>query len=484
VGVYGLVNAAAYLRTGASMLSPEPGAEAAQEQQGGARTLPPLHPYSPASPLAPTPGGPRAAAPTGGRGPSPSAPQPISPSVCSNGDSGSVGPAPSISLGGVPAAPSPVPRLSLEALRGGQAAEAEQVSLGGGAGGHLPDSPDGELPTVRLLAAAADQSPAQQQRLGENKPAVGAAAQRACQRPPCPVTFSLPADSPTGAACHQGALLCHAGGCMGFRPTRRTCGLSCVRGPAAGSAAPSFSFGMGAAAPHEEGGCGRGEQGAAGQQGPGAAAEEAGAAVPGSDELRRAPSGETVQQPHPFTAMLRHLRAPPHASPARPAAAPRPDSPQSPKDCTPLHLISASAGEPAAGSPGERCTAKAVSGAAKSEALPALAAPQRVARLGPLLTALCLPVLLAAVAASTPAPGQGSLTLWLDRRGMRSILSTPARSDLRLLWAAARDVAAFQSGGLGWCAGRGGVGGGAPRTLRAGSACSGGATPATPQPCC
>ena len=47
---------------------------------------------------------------------------------------------------------------------------------------------------------------------------------------------------------------------------------------------------------------------------------------------------------------------------------------------------------------------------------------------------------------ATPAPGQGSLTVWMDRRGMHRALSTPARNDLRVLWAAAREVAACKSG--------------------------------------
>jgi len=47
---------------------------------------------------------------------------------------------------------------------------------------------------------------------------------------------------------------------------------------------------------------------------------------------------------------------------------------------------------------------------------------------------------------ATPAPGHGSLTVWMDRRGMRSALSTPARNDLRVLWEAAREVSAFKSG--------------------------------------
>lgn len=65
----------------------------------------------------------------------------------------------------------------------------------------------------------------------------------------------------------------------------------------------------------------------------------------------------------------------------------------------------------------------------------------------------CVLCSLAYRAGVTPAPGQGSLTIWMDRRGMRSALSTPALNDLRMLWVAARDVTVYESG-EGGCSGR------------------------------
>lgn len=61
----------------------------------------------------------------------------------------------------------------------------------------------------------------------------------------------------------------------------------------------------------------------------------------------------------------------------------------------------------------------------------------------------CLVPAAAGAVVATPAPGQGSMTVWLDRRGMCGALNTPARHDLRLLWSAARDIAVYKSGGLG-----------------------------------
>lgn len=67
--------------------------------------------------------------------------------------------------------------------------------------------------------------------------------------------------------------------------------------------------------------------------------------------LPRIDSGESVQQPNPFEAMLHHLRGPQYASPARFALRGRAalqleqaESPQSPKELTPLHLISVTEG--------------------------------------------------------------------------------------------------------------------------------------------
>lgn len=76
-----------------------------------------------------------------------------------------------------------------------------------------------------------------------------------------------------------------------------------------------------------------------------------GAAAAGPPALPRNDSGETIQQPNPFEAMLHHLRGPQYASPARFALRGRAalqleqaGSPQSPKELTPLHLISVTEG--------------------------------------------------------------------------------------------------------------------------------------------
>ncbi|KAL4458308.1 hypothetical protein ABPG75_013173 [Micractinium tetrahymenae] len=371
-GVMGMMHA--YLRTGAHVLSPEPGMEggmAGGAASAGRQAPPPplLHPYSPVSPLAATPGpaaahaGPAAtvAPSSGGLGC-----RPISPaSVCSNGEVGSSSPAaPSVSLGGGSAPPS-VPRLNLSGLlqqkdsdgngaRGGT--NGTEVSFGAA----LPASPDdGELPTARLSPVAVERHQ------GATMAETGVAAER--QQP---VGFGLA--SPF---------------------------VSCL----AASGSPSFSFGFG----HVPAAVGATVT--AGQQGdPDAAAAGAAVAAEAADPddaapspaLRRIDSGETVQQHTLYNTMLDHLRGPQYASPARFAMPQRADSPQSPQQCTPLHLISTSDTSP-----------PRVSGAL----------------------------------VATPAPGQGSLTVWMDRRGMRATLSTPARNDLRLLWAAARDIRAYQS---------------------------------------
>lgn len=214
---------------------------------------------------------------------------------------------------------------------------------------------------------------------------------------------------------------------------------------AAASNSPTFSFGFGAAlagtAAAADGAAAAEEQADLEAQAPPVAAPEAGPAPAEAAGmaagLLRISSGETVQGPNPFTAMLQHLRGPQYASPARFLLRQGQDSPQSPKECTPLHLISAS---------------------------DAASPPAGVLRVGGVCVSCfflvwdaCLPLpccslfccscpLPSGRSAITPAPGQGSLTVWMDRRGMRAALSTPARNDLRLLWAAAHDVAMFQSG--------------------------------------
>jgi hypothetical protein len=270
--------------------------------------------------------------------------------VCSNDAVGSSGPAASISLGGgcggaaeaAAAAVASVPRLNLAALQQGQgAADDTEISFVV-ALGRQPDSLcDGELPTARFAPVGGPAAaPRQQEEEEEN----GMAEQQQHQRhgPPSPITFCLPGDSAPQAA----------------------------RQPAAADGFPSaFSFGMGGAAlPAATASL---EQQV--EAGPGAAAAEAAPGQPlvgvdveaaaGDDvasrpDMHRIGSGETVQQPlpqqhaspqhqmqpNPFTAMLVHLRGPQYASPARFMHQQHPDSPQSPQQCTPMHLISTSEG--------------------------------------------------------------------------------------------------------------------------------------------
>lgn len=92
------------------------------------------------------------------------------------------------------------------------------------------------------------------------------------------------------------------------------------------------------------------------------------------------------------------------ASPAAPAggatnAGPSEGSPQSPLNCTPMHLLS----EGAAAAPSS------------------------------------------AAAAHTPELGEGDLVAWIDRRGMRDMLSSPAAADLRRMWNAMRESTASRA---------------------------------------
>lgn len=225
--------------------------------------------------------------------------------------------------------------------------------------------------------------------------------------------------------------------------------------PAAASDSPTFSFGFGALPAGAAAGAPDACEQAAGEAGTTDAAAAEAAAAPdaaGAPILPRISSGETVQQPNPFEAMLHHLRGPQYASPARfalrgPAALQleQAGSPQSPKDCTPLHLISVSEcnASPAAR---ERLWGRRWLGLRGSCAVLA-AVSHAVQPCRPSLqTATGLPVAAGTAGMATPAPGQGSLTVWMDRRGMRGALSTPARNDLRVLWAAAHEVARCKSG--------------------------------------
>lgn len=413
--MYGMVHA--FLRTGANLLSPEPGKEAQllQEQRAAAAAAPPaplLQPYSPASPLAATPGAPQVAALTAVPPLSASVAPPAAPSVCSNEDEvGSCGPAASISLGsGVPnAAKGSVPRLNLCRLP--QSSCVTEVSFGAALAAVRADSPDSvELPTARFFAGSSPQAAAAGADLSTEEAQASAAAahgaQRQRHRPTSPVTFCLPADSPDqeslrpgacGAVCEgpghaavahgrwpgcQGGLSVLLGGCL----LPHSCCL-CTLCSAAASAAPSFSFGLGGPAAAAQGvGSGGGgvevaqharhptqhlqqqqqleqqqeqEQDVGPSRGAGSFPPQAAVLVAREREqeeeeaLPRNLSGETVQQAHPFMAMLQHLQAP-HtcASPARLLVGGDPGSPESPRECTPLHLISTSQAQ-AQASPGE-----------------------------------------------------------------------------------------------------------------------------------
>lgn len=186
-GVYGMVNA--YLRTGAQMLSPEPGCQQAgipaQGPQavgmpGGPIRRPPAaqlshlsHLYSPASPLADTP----QAAPTAWQG----CPGGVMPSsVCSNAESSSssAAAAASISLGR-----QAIPQLQLGCIPHGtqqrEAGRDSEITLAP-AGGSVCE----ELPTARLSPACG----------------VLLQARGPSHRPPSPISFCLPGDSPAMAA--------------------------------------------------------------------------------------------------------------------------------------------------------------------------------------------------------------------------------------------------------------------------------------------
>ena len=204
VGVYGMVKgAAAYLRTGAQQLSPEPGMEGQQAASPSQLPAALPHPYSPASPLAATPVAPTGATLAGASG-SGIALSRRPTSVCSNGEVGSCGPAGSISLGGAPspapssAGPPSVPRLNLAALRQQQegGTDGTEVSFGAVVAPaalqgqqEQPGSPaSDELPTARFSPAT---SPAAGERQDE-APAVPSGGPA-----PSAITFCLPAEAPS-----------------------------------------------------------------------------------------------------------------------------------------------------------------------------------------------------------------------------------------------------------------------------------------------
>ncbi|KAL6769014.1 hypothetical protein ACKKBF_B17140 [Auxenochlorella protothecoides x Auxenochlorella symbiontica] len=136
---------------------------------------------------------------------------------------------------------------------------------------------------------------------------------------------------------------------------------------------------------------------------------------------------------NPFRAMLAHLRGPAYESPAYgegaagsvpgqgPLEAGALGSPRSPPHLTPMPLISVGGEARAAAAGHGDSTARGAQAAAEAvQATPA----QEGAHLVP----------------TTPALGQGSVSRWLARRGLGDALGTPARGELRRLWAAAGQV--------------------------------------------
>ncbi len=200
----------AYLRTGAHMVSPEPGMESSGGGVAAAgRQAPLLHPYSPVSPLAATPG--PAAAHAALSAAAAHAEQdgcrPISPSsVCSNGEVGSTSLAsPSVSPAGGTLPPS-VPRLNLSGLLQQQGGDSQSVSGDddaaeasfGAALGTAASPDDCELPTARLSPVAAEQQQ------GAPAAEAGVAMERGVGHVPSPITFCLPGDPLPPAVPKQG----------------------------------------------------------------------------------------------------------------------------------------------------------------------------------------------------------------------------------------------------------------------------------------
>lgn len=130
------------------------------------------------------------------------------------------------------------------------------------------------------------------------------------------------------------------------------------------------------------------------------AAAGQGAADKRPPPLERPGSGESVDQPNPFASMLVHLMdggkgalmSPSHRAVLQ-CAVRAVDSPQSPEHLTPLGLLSSHEG----------------------------------------------------AATATPELGKGDLQAWIDRRGMRAVLNSPAVADLRRMWGAMREGASARA---------------------------------------
>jgi len=217
------------------------------------------------------------------------------------------------------------------------------------------------------------------------------------------------------------------------------------------SSGGSFSFGFGAGARAAAAGPNdAADSNIVVEVNPGSPTPEACIAPPPvSTNYKRSGSGDSVDQPNLFVSMLDHFKTDgpgAYASPHRPRdgpgafalpvapwhqagfASPRPGggaaaaggrfgassvapaggaitadlsegSPQSPLNCTPMHLLSEGA----------------------------VAGPS------------------SAAAAHTPELGKGDLVSWIDRRGMRDMLSSPAAADLGRMWNAMRESTASRA---------------------------------------
>lgn len=171
--------------------------------------------------------------------------------------------------------------------------------------------------------------------------------------------------------------------------------------PVSPAESPVFSFGMGLFN--------------AGQDVP--ARQEAAEACP-SPEIHRVTSDESVLQPNPFKAMLCHLRGPQYASPA-PAALHRQASPESPPAA-----VAASPGPHVAGKLGQVLQMPFTF--QRAHLLLSAQKSWHVLLKSFTLTRSCFCVV------ATPELGKDSLTQWIDRRGLRQALNTPARHDLQV----------------------------------------------------
>lgn len=462
------------------MLSPEPGLEGSCGGVAAAgQQAPLLHPYSPVSPLAATPG-PVAphAAPTAAVAPAgqSAGQRPISPSsVCSNGEVGSSSPAalPAGPCGG--ATPPSVPRLNLSGLLQQQGGDPDGAPGGtsgievsfGAALGVVASPDDGELPTARLSPVAPERGQ------GATEPEAGATAEA---RPPgtfvpSSITFCLPGNSPTHAVFKQepgehgethacslyGCLLmatfaAGATGCCALLSSWQNtnnpphAALQRLRHPLSLLrlatclpllAARQRQRSMASLRPRQPLSQGQPRHAKPAIQRPALCCRGSALARRCSSTRCTTPCSTTCgarSMPRQRALLCRSVLT----ARNRRSSAPRCTS--SPPPTPPLPTV--------------RCLPASTTErdppiCRQAHALMCIVWPLTARAL--LLKATSAVLLwpagtISRALVATPAPGQGSLTIWMDRRGMRAALNTPARNDLRLLWAAARDVCTYQSG--------------------------------------